>query len=75
MRVHRIQDWPIALLLIISLALIGYGFLLWPGKIPYTPYSDIVAYHLGAKEILHRSVEAGQEVRFGEPTRWPADPH
>jgi len=68
MRSSRNRDWLIALFLIVPLALIGYGFLLWPGKIPYTPYSDIVAYHLAAKEVLHRSVQAGQGVPF-----WRAD--
>jgi hypothetical protein len=74
MRSSRNRDWLIALFLIVPLALIGYGFLLWPGKIPYTPYSDIVAYHLAAKEVLHRSVQAGQGVPFWRADQVPADP-
>ncbi|MEI8189227.1 MAG: hypothetical protein WCI75_05880, partial [candidate division NC10 bacterium] len=68
MRAHRIQDWLIALLLIVSLAFIGYGFLLKPGSVPYSPYSDIVAYHLAAKEVLFRSIQAGQGLPY-----WRAD--
>jgi hypothetical protein len=62
MRVHRIQDWLIALLLIVSLALIGYGFLLWPGEVPYSPYSDILQAHLATKEVLFRSIWAGHGI-------------
>jgi hypothetical protein len=68
MRIFTNRDWFIAPLLIVFLALIGYGFLLWPGKIPYTPYSDIVTYHLSTKEVLHRSLQAGQGFPF-----WRAD--
>jgi hypothetical protein len=68
MRVLKNQDWLIALLVIVSLALIGYGFLLWPGKIPYSPYSDITAYHLAAKEVLSHSWHAGRGLPF-----WRAD--
>lgn len=68
MRAHRIQDWLFALLLIVSLAFIGYGFLLKPGSVPYSPYSDIVSYHLAAKEVLFRSIQAGQGLPY-----WRAD--
>lgn len=68
MKAHRIQDWLIDLLLIVSLALIGYGFLLKPGSIPYSPYTDVISYHLAAKEVLFRSIQAGQGLPF-----WRAD--
>jgi len=46
-------------LAVLALALAGYGQLLSPGKIPYSPHSDLVAYHLAAKQVLHRSLAAG----------------
>lgn len=61
-------EWFIAFCLILSLASAGYGFLLRPGMIPYSPYSDILAYHLGIKEVLARSVHAGRGIPF-----WRAD--
>jgi len=48
-----------AIALILALALLGYGQLLLPGRVPYSPHSDIVAYHLAAKHVLHRSLAAG----------------
>ncbi len=68
MRTFENRDWLIALLLIVSLAFIGYGFLLKPGSVPYSPHSDIVSYHLAAKEVLFRSVQSGQGLPF-----WRAD--
>lgn len=62
------QDWWAPFGLIVLLALAGYGFLLRPGELLYTPYSDIVAYHLGVKEVLFRSWQAGQGLPF-----WRAD--
>jgi hypothetical protein len=68
MKALRSRDWLIALSLIVSLAFIGYGFLLKPGSIPYSPYSDILSYHLAAKEVLFRSIQADQGLPF-----WRAD--
>ncbi|HEY5285101.1 MAG TPA: hypothetical protein VIM14_20070, partial [Polyangia bacterium] len=51
-------------LLLLALAGVGYGFLLVPGRVPYSPHSDIVAYHLAAKQVLHDSLEAGHGVPF-----------
>jgi hypothetical protein len=68
MRHARNRDWLIALLLIVSLAVIGYGVLLKPDRVPYSPYSDIISYHLAAKEVLFRSIQAGQGVSY-----WRAD--
>lgn len=58
----------VALLVILLLALVGYGFLLRPGEILYSPYSDIIAYHLAAKEVLYRSWQSGRGIPF-----WRAD--
>jgi hypothetical protein len=56
--------WWVSFLLVAALALVGYGFILQPGQILYSPHSDILAYHLGAKEVLWRSLEAGRGVPF-----------
>jgi hypothetical protein len=47
-----------------ALAVAGYGQLLVPGEVPYSPHSDLVAYHLNAKTALHQSLERGQGVPF-----------
>jgi hypothetical protein len=60
--------WWLSFLLIVALALVGYGFILPPGQVLYSPHSDILAYHLGAKEVLWRSLEAGRGIPF-----WRAD--
>ena len=60
--------WWVSLLLVVLLALVGYGFILQPGQILYSPHSDILAYHIGAKEVLWRSLEAGRGIPF-----WRAD--
>jgi hypothetical protein len=60
--------WCFSFASIIVCALIGYGFLLQPGQVLYSPHSDILAYHIGAKEILWRSLEAGRGIPF-----WRAD--
>jgi hypothetical protein len=54
--------------LIVVLAYAGFGFILHQDHLVYGPHSDIVAYHLGAKEILWRSLEAGRGIPF-----WRAD--
>lgn len=56
--------WWASFLLIAVLALVGYGFILQPGQVLYSPHSDILAYHLGAKEVLWRSLEAGHGIPF-----------
>ncbi|MFI5340977.1 MAG: hypothetical protein ACHQ7N_14210 [Candidatus Methylomirabilales bacterium] len=68
MRTSRRQHWFILFCLIPLMAAAGYGFLLRPGEILYSPHSDIVAYHLAAKEVLFRSWHAGRGVPF-----WRAD--
>ncbi len=68
MRTSRRQQWFILFCLIPLMAAAGYGFLLRPGEILYSPRSDIVAYHLAAKEVLFRSWHAGRGVPF-----WRAD--
>jgi len=56
--------WWVSFLLVAVLALVGYGFILQPGQVLYSPHSDILAYHLGAKEVLWRSLEAGRGIPF-----------
>ena len=68
MKAPRIRYWLIPLCLIPLLAVVGYGVLLRPGEILYNPHSDIVAYHLAAKEVLFRSWHAGRGLPF-----WRAD--
>ena len=60
--------WWVSFLLVVVLALVGDGFILQPGQVLYSPHSDILAYHLGAKEVLWRSLEAGRGIPF-----WRAD--
>lgn len=66
MPMHRdgTPTWWVSFLLVAVLALVGYGFILQPGQLLYSPHSDILAYHLGAKEVLWRSLEAGQGIPF-----------
>jgi hypothetical protein len=35
-------NWTIGIGLIVLMAVIGYGSLLTPGKVPFSPYSDIL---------------------------------
>lgn len=62
------HNWLAGTGVLILLALIGYGHLLTPGKIPYSPYSDITSYHLAAKTVLHRAFQGGRGLAF-----WRAD--
>jgi hypothetical protein len=50
----------IELALIVAAALAGFGFLLAPGRAPYSPYSDFVAQWLGVKSALRDSLAAGR---------------
>lgn len=67
-RTHSRRDWFIPFCLIVFLALVGYGFLLRPGRVLYSPFSDIVSYHLATKEVLFRSIHTGRGIPF-----WRAD--
>jgi hypothetical protein len=58
------RDWSIGLGLVILVAIVGYGFLLTSGKVPFSPYSDILTYHLGAKEAVFRAFQAWQGLAF-----------
>jgi hypothetical protein len=49
---------------LVVVATLAYGHVLMPGRVIYSPHSDIVAYHLGAKEALYRSVQSGRGVPF-----------
>jgi len=60
--------WWVSFLLVVVLALVGYGFILQPNQVLYSPHSDILAYHVGAKEVLWRSLEEGRGIPF-----WRAD--
>jgi hypothetical protein len=42
----------------------GYGFIVRAEEVLYTPHSDIIAYHLAAKEMLWKSWEAGRGIPF-----------
>ncbi len=55
-------------LILLLLALVGYGFLLTPGEAPYSPHSDFVAQGLATKTVLWNSLRAGQGIPF-----WRAD--
>ena len=46
------------------MVLIAYGFLLEPGRILYSPHSDVLAYHLGTTTVLHRARAAGRGIPF-----------
>ena len=68
MRETGAPTWWASFALVVVLALVGYGFILQPGQVLYSPHSDILAYHLGAKGVLWRSLEAGRGIPF-----WRAD--
>jgi hypothetical protein len=56
------RDWLAAGLLILILAALGYGRLLRSAEILYSPYSDIIAEHLGTKTVLYESVQEGRGI-------------
>ena len=51
-------------LIVVALALVGYGFLLTPGDAPYSPHSDFVAQGLATKTVLWNSLRAGDGIPF-----------
>lgn len=51
-------------LLFLLLSLAGYDVLLRLDSIPYSPHSDVVTYHLAAKQVLHRSLEQGLGIPY-----------
>ncbi|HXT01692.1 MAG TPA: DUF6541 family protein [Elusimicrobiota bacterium] len=46
--------------LLLAAALLGYGFLLRPGATPFSPHSDFLSEHLGAKQVLFDSIRGGR---------------
>ena len=58
-RPNKYRDLWIGAVAIAILGIAGYGHLLEPGTVPYSPHSDIVVQHLGTNEVLHRSLESG----------------
>lgn len=54
----RIAQPSLAVLLLVALSLVGYGFLLAPGATLYSKHSDAIAYSLGAKYALHEAAHA-----------------
>ncbi len=58
------KEFFIALAVLIGLALVGYGFLLQPGQMPYSPHSDIMASGLANKTVLYESLQAGHGIPF-----------
>ena len=58
----RLRLLTVLLFLLLSLA--GYSVLLRSDSVPYSPHSDVVAYHLAAKEVLHRSLEQGLGIPY-----------
>ncbi len=51
-------------ILFLLLFLAGYSALLRSDSVPYSPHSDVVAYHLAVKEVLHRSLEQGLGIPY-----------
>jgi len=51
-------------LIVLGLALAGYGALLRPGRVPYSIHSDIVAMHLATKMVLYESLHGGHGLPF-----------
>jgi len=49
---------------VLLLALIGYGFLLTPGQVPYSRHSDFVCQGLATKWVLYESLHSGRGVPF-----------
>jgi len=53
-----------ALAAVLALAVLGYGFLLQPGRAPYSPFSDFLAGALPRATILYESLHAGRGLPF-----------
>ena len=60
---RRHEILPVALI-VLGLALAGYGSLLRPGRVPYSIHSDIVAMHLATKTVLYDSLRSGHGLPF-----------
>jgi hypothetical protein len=52
------------LLLILAFAIVGFGQLLRPGWAPYSPHSDLVAYHYNAKTALWQALQRHAGIPF-----------
>jgi hypothetical protein len=44
------------------LSLVGYGHLLAPGKVPYSPHSDFISEHISTKQVLYDSIWKGEGI-------------
>jgi hypothetical protein len=64
LRFSRARELSVVLLVILVLALAGYGRLLRPGRVPYSAHSDIVALHLATKTVLYDSIRSGRGLPF-----------
>ena len=53
-----------ALGVVLGSALLGYGFLLAPGRAPYSPFSDFVAGGLASYAPLHEALRGGRGLPF-----------
>ncbi|HTS17368.1 MAG TPA: hypothetical protein VMP11_07340 [Verrucomicrobiae bacterium] len=45
---------------IVTLALVGYGYLWSPGRTLFSPFSDFVAEHAATKQVLYDSIHRGR---------------
>ncbi len=44
------------------LSLVGYGHLLAPGRVPYSPHSDFISEHISTKQVLYDSIWKGEGI-------------
>jgi hypothetical protein len=64
-----------ALVVLVVLALCGYGQLLRSGHVPYSPFSDNLAQNIARKHVLYQSLQGGTGVplwRGDQLGGWPA---
>src|SRR6185436_8549165 len=64
MNAHRWNDHAVAMLILVALTAIGFGFLLQSGRLPYSPFSDVIAQGLATKTILYESLHSGHGIPF-----------
>lgn len=68
------RETAAALLTLLVVTAIGYGFVCEPGKIPYSPHSDAVTYALGSKDTLYRSVSQHHSLPLWQPSQLSGGP-
>ena len=61
---RRAAGFLLAVIVVMALALVGYGQLLGKGRVLYSPHSDFVAAQLATKTVLYRAVHEQGRIPF-----------